>query len=81
MGQIKINDRMINFNDAKAELGVKHILTKEHGEREDFFFGVKAKQGGWYRFEDKFGNNFSIRRLQSGIYEITARGSDSGGWF
>lgn len=82
MGQIRINNRLVNFNDDKAKLGVKHILTMEYGERESLFRAAKAESlaGRAFLFEDREGRNFTLRRLQSGVYQVETRGPDTG-WF
>jgi hypothetical protein len=81
MGQIRINDRTVDFDDEAAELGVKHLLTMEAGERESIFKAAKAMPSSGFKFEDRQGRNFTLLRISSGVYKVIRRGSDSGGWF
>lgn len=81
MGQIKINERLVSFDNEKAEIGVKHILSMEAGERESLFNAAKAMASSGFKFEDRQGRNFTLKRIGSGLYHVETRGSDSGGWF
>lgn len=80
MGQVKIGDRSVSFDGEAAGLGAKHLLTLETGERESIFNAAKAMPGSGFKFEDRQGRNFTLRRISSGIYRVESRGSDSGGW-
>jgi len=81
MGQIKIGDRSVSFDEEAAGLGAKHLLTLEAGERESIFNAAKAMPSTGFKFEDRQGRNFTLIRRGSGLYHVEKRGSDSGGWF
>jgi len=81
MGQTKIGDRMVSFDNEAGSLGTKHLLTLEAGERESIFNAAKAMPNNGFKFEDRQGRNFILKRIGSGLYHVDTRGSDSSGWF
>jgi hypothetical protein len=81
MDPVKIGSRIVHCDNEAAHLGIHYLFTLEPGEQESFFIAAKGRPTTGFKFEDRDGRNFTLKRIGDGVYKVETRGSDSGGWF